>query len=388
MGAPVKPGNSGSPDNPKADIESLSGMSLDGVKVQPNSSKPAQLSADAYAQDRAQAPRQMKSNVPINDDQGLEHEADVMGAKAAAMGATSFQAKESGGSNAPLSSDPAGTAQLRLLEEADGFDNLNLRDTGETFSVIGQYPNSDAKLYADNTVLEAADKAGAIAGIAERAGEIGQGLSDMGGYTTDAEKFDDGDETTIDPFTHCSYSQLADGKYVLMMYQHTHDLDGYVTGIEEGTAGDGGQYTASFQESMRYGQTRVETSMGNSERTYSQLHDKTVDRSLITIASGSSAGKADAMTKLAGEGARFQWVRNNIATMTDTTEFAVPAKDRKPALSIYFRDLWATWKNWFNGQYNIPDQTIRDTLYAKGHATPVSKEAKNRLFFNGTDYPG
>jgi hypothetical protein len=100
--------NTGLPDNLKAGIEHLSGMSMDQVKVHYNSSQPAQLNALAYAQGadihvapgqeqhlpheawhvvqqaqgRVKATMQMKDGVPVNDDAGLEHEADLMGAKA------------------------------------------------------------------------------------------------------------------------------------------------------------------------------------------------------------------------------------------------------------------------------------------------------------------
>ena len=103
-----KPNNTGLPDNLKAGIETLSGISMDSVKVHYNSEKPAQLNALAYAQGtdihvapgqekhlpheawhvvqqaqgRVQPTMQMKEGVPINDDQSLEHEADVMGEKA------------------------------------------------------------------------------------------------------------------------------------------------------------------------------------------------------------------------------------------------------------------------------------------------------------------
>ncbi len=102
----------GMPDNLKSGIENLSGMSMDHVKVHYNSSQPAQLNALAYAQGsdihiapgqekhlpheawhvvqqaqgRVQATTQMKTGVPVNDDPGLEHEADVMGEKALSAG--------------------------------------------------------------------------------------------------------------------------------------------------------------------------------------------------------------------------------------------------------------------------------------------------------------
>ncbi len=107
----AKPNNTGLPDNLKSGIESLSGLSMDSVRVHYNSSQPAQLNALAYAQGtdihvapgqeqhlpheawhvvqqaqgRVQPTMQMKDGVPINDDQGLEREADVMGEKALQM---------------------------------------------------------------------------------------------------------------------------------------------------------------------------------------------------------------------------------------------------------------------------------------------------------------
>ena len=103
------PNQTGMPTPLKAGIESLSGLSLDGVRVHYGSSQPAQLNALAYAQGsdihiapgqehhlpheawhvvqqaqgRVQPTMQMNDGVPVNDDTGLETEADVMGAKAA-----------------------------------------------------------------------------------------------------------------------------------------------------------------------------------------------------------------------------------------------------------------------------------------------------------------
>ncbi len=100
--------NTGLPDKLKSGIENLSGYSMDDVKVHYNSSKPAQLQAHAYAQGsdihlahgqekhlpheawhvvqqkqgRVKPTRQLKSKVNINDDAGLEKEADMMGEKA------------------------------------------------------------------------------------------------------------------------------------------------------------------------------------------------------------------------------------------------------------------------------------------------------------------
>ncbi|EAY24047.1 eCIS core domain-containing protein, partial [Microscilla marina] len=102
----------GLPDQLKNGIEHLSGHTMDDVKVHYNSSKPAQLKANAYAQgnDIHLGPRQekhlpheawhiaqnkekdikpttqTKDGVNINDDPKLEKEADVMGEKALQTG--------------------------------------------------------------------------------------------------------------------------------------------------------------------------------------------------------------------------------------------------------------------------------------------------------------
>uniref|UniRef100_UPI004047069D eCIS core domain-containing protein n=1 Tax=Algoriphagus sp. TaxID=1872435 RepID=UPI004047069D len=98
----------GLPDQLKTGMESISGLSLSDVKVHRNSDKPAQLQAHAYAQGtdihlgpgqekhlphelghvvqqkegRVKPTVQLKGKVNINDDAGLEKEADVLGAKA------------------------------------------------------------------------------------------------------------------------------------------------------------------------------------------------------------------------------------------------------------------------------------------------------------------
>jgi hypothetical protein len=102
--------NTGLPDNLKSGMENLSGMSLDQVKVHYNSSKPAAVQAHAYAQgsnihlgsgqekhlphelghvvQQAQGrvkPTTSVNGMAVNDNLGLETEADVMGGKALQM---------------------------------------------------------------------------------------------------------------------------------------------------------------------------------------------------------------------------------------------------------------------------------------------------------------
>jgi hypothetical protein len=102
----------GLPDRLKAGVEHLSGLSMDRVRVHYNSSRPAQLSALAYAQGtdihvapgqerhlpheawhvvqqaqgRVRATEQMANGTAVNSDRSLEAEADRMGHAAAGFG--------------------------------------------------------------------------------------------------------------------------------------------------------------------------------------------------------------------------------------------------------------------------------------------------------------
>jgi hypothetical protein len=100
----------GLPEKLKTGIEQLSGLDMSDVQVHYNSSKPTQLQALAYAQGtdihiapgqeqhlpheawhvvqqkqgRVNPTKQFKTmlGVAVNDDKGLELEADIMGARA------------------------------------------------------------------------------------------------------------------------------------------------------------------------------------------------------------------------------------------------------------------------------------------------------------------
>lgn len=108
--------NTGLPDTLKAGVETLSGLAMDDVQVHYHSSRPAQVQALAYTQGRdihvgpgqekhlpheawhvvQQKQGRVKSRlqakgVTINEDRGLEREADVMGQRASQIGSGSLQ---------------------------------------------------------------------------------------------------------------------------------------------------------------------------------------------------------------------------------------------------------------------------------------------------------
>lgn len=136
----LNPANrTGLPDALKLGIESLSGMSMDHVRVHFNSPRPAALQAHAYAQGhevhmapgqerhlaheawhvvqqaqgRVRPTVQLKDGRSVNEDRVLEQEADVMGALAAHGPTRSIRTH----STAPVAA--GATAQLWSLTEID-----------------------------------------------------------------------------------------------------------------------------------------------------------------------------------------------------------------------------------------------------------------------------
>ena len=135
-----KENKTGLPNELKAGIENLSGFSMDDVSVHYNSNKPAGLDALAYAkgtdihiapgqekhlpheawhvvqqkQGRVKSTVQMKG-VGINDDKGLEKEADVMGEKAL-QGINGLQSQK----NDPKISVPVAQRMRARLKKNEG----------------------------------------------------------------------------------------------------------------------------------------------------------------------------------------------------------------------------------------------------------------------------
>ena len=151
--------NTGMPDNLKSGIESLSGFSMDDVRVHYNSSKPATVQALAYTQgtDIHVAPGQEKhlpheawhvaqqmagrvspttniNGMPVNDNAGLEHEADVMGEKA-------VQRKD-------LKRDEK-TNDVNYLIPVNDAIQLMVRNGGRGYTMGDGYTGDDYPLLAD-----------------------------------------------------------------------------------------------------------------------------------------------------------------------------------------------------------------------------------------------
>ncbi|MFN8396969.1 MAG: DUF4157 domain-containing protein [Bacteroidia bacterium] len=170
----------GLPSSLQAGIESLSGLSMNDVRVHYNSSQPAQLQAHAFAQGRdihiapgqerhlpheawhvvqqkqgrVKPTLQLKGKIMVNDDQGLESEADGMGAKAIQMGTLQRYA-----------ATPLAFLSSSILSKGDHLDasavlqGAFIRSAFDTELLVDEDPNANPSryrviAYLDDDVLE------------------------------------------------------------------------------------------------------------------------------------------------------------------------------------------------------------------------------------------
>jgi hypothetical protein len=186
----------GLPDDLKAGIESLSGVSLDDVKVHYHSPAPASLRALAYtqgtdiyvkAQEEKHLPHEawhvvqqkqgrvrptlQAKGLPVNDDKKLESEADVMGQKAKQFGSASLQARKIGGTEGveksgerPETSPTYPTIQLLTDDEVraymprdpfeKGFSARHVVSTETDFTTAKAQARQRERNIAANTIVK------------------------------------------------------------------------------------------------------------------------------------------------------------------------------------------------------------------------------------------
>lgn len=181
-----RPNQTGLPDRLKTGIENLSGYSMDDVRVHYNSNKPARLKAHAYTQGtdihiapgqekhlpheawhvvqqkqgRVKPTMQMKTGVKVNDDKGLEKEADVMGAKASATTEASNetqQLKSTNDTNVVQCLPKPGvgieleSSTIKLVSEKRESDNTDLLG-GHKLKGQSIYPNEKIAMFEETNM--------------------------------------------------------------------------------------------------------------------------------------------------------------------------------------------------------------------------------------------
>jgi len=196
--APAPANRTGLPDGLKRGVEALSGMSMDDVRVHYDSSAPARVDALAYArgteihvapgqerhlpheawhvvqqkQGRVAATLEV-AGTPVNDDPGLEREADAMGMRAASVTSPTPPAPpRTEGGSVHVSTEPAREQESTAVEPGSGSPGRHppiqamlvkvatKRQPGSDERVIsnvdfeGRVPTTATKGQGDHTVAE------------------------------------------------------------------------------------------------------------------------------------------------------------------------------------------------------------------------------------------
>lgn len=228
--------SSGLPENLRNGVESLSGMSMDHVKVHYNSPQPAQLNAHAFAQGseihlaagqerhlpheawhvvqqaqgRVQPTAQMKTGVSINDDGALENEADVMGAKALTTPAPAIQQKAANDSQPSLVQRAGDSQETKSSGPADGAKPFHYAVTMNFDERANQAVDASSEKGKDSPAAGSAsgdavvvnpkaglppdqektlaEKGGAVVGSVSAAGSAASGIKDMVSKFSDTSK--------------------------------------------------------------------------------------------------------------------------------------------------------------------------------------------------------
>ena len=198
-----KENKTGLPDNLKSGIENLSGISMDDVRVHYNSPKPAQVQALAYTQgtDIYLAPGQEEhlpheawhvvqqkqgmvkptlqaKGVAINDDRGLEREADVMGEKATRLGLVEAQRRQAGDSGSIQDGSDLTTISPPVKLNLHAYSEVKVAQRRG----VGEVPDANTGItraygFTNHGHSNAEIRAAIIAGWAARRRRVGGGYS-------------------------------------------------------------------------------------------------------------------------------------------------------------------------------------------------------------------
>ncbi|NEQ07982.1 MAG: DUF4157 domain-containing protein [Moorea sp. SIO3E2] len=179
----VNENKTGLPDRLKAGIENLSGYSMDDVRVHYNSSKPAQLQAQAYAQGteihvgpgqekhlpheawhvvqqkqgRVTPTMQVKGGVKVIEDAGLEKEANDMGMKAQFLFKKVMSVQSKAAQKSPYCAHVSPPIQMMgEKEQRPGKNEMDILYKGSLFfNGLSNIPehNKLATVFAKNTAV-------------------------------------------------------------------------------------------------------------------------------------------------------------------------------------------------------------------------------------------
>jgi len=395
-----RPNNTGMPDNLKSGIESLSGFSMDDVRVHYNSSKPATVQALAYTQgtDIHVAPGQEKclpheawhvaqqmagrvspttniNGMPVNDNAGLEHEADVMGEKA-------LQSKKNWDRTKALKNISLNAGGVQRYPKRDEIINkIKSKNVDVTFNdsrltsdqnptTIGQPLLNQNETVVVTNKLPFSNKVIDVNSTNYNKIEALQWMSKIveifGNFANEAKSENQSFFVEIS----VSYNTRKTKTVVNLKMVFCCSKNGIMGKVEYAPG-----YITKVTRSHRSTETANISNVHNkrldelNHNEYSSTHEiGTGDNDLELIKRTYKKRRAsklfgtdtvDAYTKLVAEGARFHCVRNNMDKIKDNTFFYIT----DPIIvGVKFSNLWSSWSSVFSKKYGIDNQTVSEKI--------------------------
>jgi hypothetical protein len=147
-------------------------------------------------------------------------------------------------------------------------------------------------------------------------------------------------------------------KILTLRYQYANNSPGYIIYQElkdmgTNTSEGGAEITNLANDSRVKGYAK----------NYSSTHEstgKSLWKDLLEqdpkATEAENSKKLDARTKIAGEGARFRFIRDNIETISDDSR--VYLRNGSNVLFVKMSELWQHWRSVFQSNYGIENQTI------------------------------
>lgn len=172
--------------------------------------------------------------------------------------------------------------------------------------------------------------------------------------------------TTKDPFqinVKTTYPSTGQTIKMNMHYQFTRESYGYVVRVDEDE--DNGKIFYMANQSAI--SAPLTLTPEEKKEYYLYKHSKLKNTKIADVIDEKTDNtddvRIDAITKIAGEGSRWQLIRDNAETITDKT--IIYTQKHEDARIIYprltFKELWQSWSK-FKNKYNIGNDEIKDYL--------------------------
>lgn len=161
-----------------------------------------------------------------------------------------------------------------------------------------------------------------------------------------------------EPFVYKIVIPFDDGRterWLTLVYQVAAASPGYIIRQEVSNENESAIANVAADQTIGFSPTFSSTHANTGKERLSSLTNQS---SKLTHAENEK--RIDARAKLAGEGARFKVVRNNMNTIADESRIWTVAKGTVHYVTL--RDLWNNWDQVFDSEYGISDSAIAAAL--------------------------